>query len=346
MKSTTTRMYVTTGRELVLLTERGGEWNAALKLVGLPTECVAVDPLNAARVFCGTFGQGLWLSADGGETWSPAGEGIAHPQVMSVAVSAAERQGGHGVIWAGTEPSALFRSEDGGRTWQERASLKDLPSAPTWSFPPRPSTSHVRWIAPDPIEPERIFVGIELGGVMRSLDGGLTWEDRKPGSQHDAHVLRTHALAPGRVYEVAGGGFAESRDAGQTWGPADAGLRHHYLWGLAVDSGDPETMVITASRGPGQAHYREYAEACVYRRTGGEPWQAVSSGLPKTAGTRAFPLAAHPGVAEVFFGVTHAGDLYRSADAGLNWERIEVSWPSGYEMEAEASPGIDVASGS
>jgi hypothetical protein len=103
---------------------------------------------------------------------------------------------------------------------------------------------------------------------MRSLDGGLTWEDRKPGSQHDAHVLRTHASAPGRVYEVAGGGFAESRDAGQTWRPADAGLRHHYLWGLAVDSGDPETMV---TRPPARGALPRVCRSCVYRRTAGEP---------------------------------------------------------------------------
>jgi len=345
MKAINTRIYVTTGRELAILTERGGEWTAELKLVGLPAQCVTVDPLDAAHVFCGTFGDGLWLSTDGGGTWSPAGEGITHPEVMSVAVSAAERVGGHGIIWAGTEPSAIFRSEDGGRTWRESPTLAELPSAPTWSFPPRPWTSHVRWIAPDPIQGPRLFAGIELGGVMRSLDGGLTWEDRKPGSQHDAHVLRTHAAASGRVYEVAGGGFAESRDGGETWTGFDTGLRHHYLWGLAIDSGDPETMVITASRGPGQAHNRDYAEASVYRRTAEGPWQVIISGLPNPKGTRAFPLAAHPGVSGVFFGVTHAGDMYRSSDGGLNWERLEVAWPSGYQMDAEASPSLDVVAG-
>ncbi len=89
---------------------------------------------------------------------------------MSVAVSAVEQGADGGVVWAGTEPSALFRSEDGGWHWQELPALRNIPSAPTWSFPPRPWTSHVRWITPDPHEAERIFVGIELGGVMRSLD--------------------------------------------------------------------------------------------------------------------------------------------------------------------------------
>jgi len=44
-----------------------------------------------------------------------------------------------------------------------------------------------------------------MGGVMRSLDKGLSWEDRKPGSQLDGHTLRMHKLAPHRIYESAGG---------------------------------------------------------------------------------------------------------------------------------------------
>jgi photosystem II stability/assembly factor-like uncharacterized protein len=339
----TTRIYITTGKELMVLTERDGGWEAELKLVNRPTQCVAVDPLIVSRIFCGTFGDGAWRSSDGGETWSPAGAGISHREVMSIAVSAAERVGDHGVVWAGTEPSAIFRSEDAGQTWRECPALAELPSAPTWSFPPRPWTSHVRWIAPDPVEAGRIFAGIELGGVMRSLDGGLSWEDRKPGSQHDAHVLRTHPAAPGRVYEVAGGGFAESRDGGATWTGFDIGLRHHYLWGLAIDSSDPETMVITAARGPGQAHTREHAEAFLYRRGTGEIWTQVTSGLPNPRGTRAFPLAAHPELGGVFFAVMHTGDLFRSSDGGMNWERAHVTWPPGYQMDAESSPSIAVA---
>jgi photosystem II stability/assembly factor-like uncharacterized protein len=263
---------------------------------------------------------------------------------MSVAVSSADRVAGRGVVWAGTEPSAIFRSEDGGRSWIERPALAELPSAPTWSFPPRPWTSHVRCIAPDPNERTRVYAGIELGGVMRSLDGGRTWEDRKPGSQHDSHVLRTHPTAPGRVYEVAGGGYAESHDGGATWTRFDAGLHHHYLWGLAIDSGDPETMVLSASRGPGQAHSREYAESFVYRRSAGEPWRRVVSGLPNPRGTRAFPLAPHPALGGVFFGATHNGGLYRSSDGGENWERLVIAWPEGYQMAVQASPAIEVTS--
>jgi photosystem II stability/assembly factor-like uncharacterized protein len=273
------------------------------------------------------FDTGLWRSDDAGATWQPVVGEMAQAQVMSVAVSPLEEVQGAGVVWAGTEPSALFRSEDGGASWQERRGLQTLPSKPTWSFPPRPWTHHVRWIEPDATVAGRIFVGIELGGVMRSVDGGETWEDRKPGSQHDCHTLRTHPLAPGLVYEAAGGGFAESHDGGESWQGDDRGRRHHYLWGLATDPADPATVLVSGSPGPGAAHNDQYATAMLYRRTHDGPWQPVEDGLPAASGTRAYVLATHRAEPGVFYAATRR-DLYRSADAGASWEQLPIAWPA------------------
>jgi photosystem II stability/assembly factor-like uncharacterized protein len=238
--------------------------------------------------------------------------------------------GGEGVLWAGTEPSALFRSDDGGATWRECAGLRQVPSAPTWSFPPRPWTSHVRWIAPDPVTPERVFVGIEAGGVLRTLDGGATWEDSKPGAQRDAHTLATHRLAPQRVYEASGGGYAQSDDGGATWTRRDEGLAWRYLWGLAADPADPETVVVSASRSARQAHDPGAAEATLYRRTAGAPWQEVRDGLSGPAGTSAYVLAAHEAEPGVFYAAPHRGGVYRSADGGQSWAPLDLAWPDGY----------------
>jgi photosystem II stability/assembly factor-like uncharacterized protein len=323
-----------------------GPWRVDLQLTGRPAQCVAADPLHPERVYCGTFGAGLWRSDDAGATWRPAGVnggtdggtdggtngggGIPYAEVMSVAVSRLERSGGEAVVWVGTEPSALFRSEDGGETWGECDALRRLPSAPTWSFPPRPWTSHVRWIAPDPTAPERVFAGIEAGGVLRSLDGGRTWEDSKPGAQRDAHTLGTHPLAPGRVYEASGGGYAQSDDGGASWTRQDDGLAWHYLWGLAADPADPETVVVSASRGARQAHDAGAAEAKLYRRTAGSPWREVREGLPEPSGTNAYVLAAHDAEPGVLYAAPHQGGIYRSADAGLTWAPLDLAWPAGY----------------
>ena len=329
-------MYIATGDALAVVHQRKGRWEAELQLTGRPTQCVAADPLRPEVVYCGTFGQGLLRSRDAGASWELVGEGIQgirYSEIMAVTVSSLERAGDYGVVWAGTEPSDLFKSEDGGATWQERSSFLELPSVPTWFFPPRPWTHHVRWITPDPNVEGRIFIGIELGGVLRSLDDGVTWEDRKPGSEHDAHTLRTHRLAPGRVYEAAGGGYAETFDGGDTWMPFDEGLRWRYLWGLAVDPADPNIVVTSASPSARQSHARPSsgAEARIYRRLGGQPWREIRAGLPDPEGTPAYVLAANEAEAGVFYAAPHEGAVYRSADTGLTWEQIDLVWPDGYK---------------
>src|SRR5437016_10183803 len=116
---------------LLVLSRSNGGWQVDRRLEGVPTQCVAVDPLRAHRVDCGTFGMGLWRSNDAGATWQPIGRGISRPQIMAVAVSKVERVGEYGVVYAGTEPTALYRSEDGGDSWRDLFALRELPSAPT-----------------------------------------------------------------------------------------------------------------------------------------------------------------------------------------------------------------------
>src|SRR4029453_16868663 len=85
------------------------------------------------------------------------------------------------VVWVGTEPSEVWLSADGGTTWEQTSRLETLPSSSEWSFPPRPDTHHVRWIACHPLEPERLWVAIEAGALVSTVDGGRPWGDRGPG---------------------------------------------------------------------------------------------------------------------------------------------------------------------
>src|SRR5438034_570563 len=126
-----------------------------------------------------------------------------------------------------------------------------------------------------------LLVGIELGGLMLSRDGGQTWEDHRPGAQRDVHALAWHPSVPGRAYEAGGGGAAWSHDGGWSWEPADAGRDRHYTWGLAVHPEDPDTWFVSANPGPMQAHHqRGNADAFIYRWRDVGPWQPLKGGLP------------------------------------------------------------------
>ncbi len=325
------RLYIATDKALAIARQHDGEWVVDPQLTGLATQCLAVDPQHPEEVFCGTFGQGLWRSNDAGRTWENVGRSIIGEQVISVAISPVERSHGQSVIYAGTEPSAIFRSADGGTTWRDLATLRQLPSAPSWSFPPRPYTSHVRWMTPDPLQPGHIYAAIEAGALIRSFDGGETWEDRKPGGPFDTHTLAMHKRAPNRLYSAAGDGFVESDNGGDTWYRPDEGLNHHYLWGVAVDPADPDTLVISAAHGPQQAHNPMSAESAVYRRSHSSPWQQVRAGLPEEKGLLTCVLTANPAEARVFYAGSNQG-IFRSADAGVSWEALPIHWPDKFQM--------------
>lgn len=315
---------------LAVAHKQDGTWQTHVTLRNHDCQAVAFDPHRPGRAYCGTFDAGLWMSEDAGETWQPVFGQLPEAAVMSVAVSPLRQMNGYGLLWAGTEPSRLFFSEDGGESWQEREGLQSIPSKPSWSFPPRPWTHHTRWIEPDANDPNLLYVGIELGGVMRSPDQGLHWEDRKPNSQHDCHTLATHSAAPGVIYEAAGGGFAMSTDGGQSWQRPTEGMRHHYVYGLAVDSGDPHTVIVSASYGARGAHSNgPQAESYLYRREGNGDWEIIQEGLPAPQGTRVYILAANPTQPGHFYAAT-GSRLFHSNDAGRSWHSLDLTWPDDF----------------
>ena len=332
-----TKIYAAMADGLLVGSRRNGDWETGRRLVGSSPQGVAADPSRPDVVYCGTFDRGLWRSMDAGNSWERVGEDIVSDPVTAVAIDISGQAGEQGVVYAGTEPSAVYRSEDGGETWRELGDLRELPSEPEWSFPPKPETHHVRWISPDPNTPERVFVAVEAGALIQSLDGGETWEDRTLDGPRDTHTLSTHRDAPGRLYSAAGDGFmvpgrgyAESGDAGTNWRRISEGLRHHYLMGLAVDPGDQETIVVSAASGPWEAHNPRAAESTIYRKTAGEPWREVREGLPDVEGRTVAVMAANQEEPGVFYALTSKG-LYRSPDAGSNWERLDL-FPHDYSQ--------------
>jgi photosystem II stability/assembly factor-like uncharacterized protein len=312
------RFYVATGDGIGRVDEAGEKWTVELSLAGSGAQCLAVDPANDETVYAGLREGGLRRSVNGGQTWEDCE--LPESGVFSLAVSAAD-----GAVYAGTEPSRLFRSDDRGQSWRELDALLNLPSRPTWSFPPRPWTSHVRWIAPSPHDPDLLLVGIELGGLMRSVDGGNSWQDHRSGAQPDVHSLAWHPHVPGRAYEAGGGGAAFSTDGGESWRPADEGRDRHYTWSVAVDANDPDCWFVSASTGPYAAHGGRDPQARIYRRRDGESWQTVSGGLPEPLPAMAYALHGTDG--RLFAGLAD-GQLWESRDQGENWKQLRIERPA------------------
>ena len=308
------RFYAATGDGLARLDEAGEAWTVELALSGSGAQCLAVDPADPETVFVGLRENGVRRSVDGGRTWTDCK--LPDPAVFSLAVSAAD-----GAVYAGTEPSRLFRSDDGGESWSELDALLELPSQPSWSFPPRPWTSHVRWIAPSPHDADLLLVGIELGGLMRSSDGGQSWQDHRPGAQRDVHSLAWHPHTPGRAYEAGGGGAAFSTDAGESWQPADEGLDRHYSWSVTVEPSDPDCWYVSASTGPYAAHGRGDPQARIYRRRDGEPWRPLAGGLPEPLSAMPYALVATDG--RLVAGLAD-GQLWESPDRGDSWTAMRL----------------------
>lgn len=326
-----TAIYVALEDGLLVVQGRNGRWEVEPRMEGMAPRCLATDPAHPERVWCGTVGAGAWRSPDGGVSWRTAGEQLAALDVSALAVGSNEE-----VVYAGIDPSAMWRSEDSGRRWESLATLNRLPSAPTWSFPPRPDTSHVRWITLHPGSSDQLYVCIEAGALVRSRDGGRTWTDRVPDGPFDTHTLAVHPEAPGRLYSAAGDGimmpghgYNESHDGGDTWVRPDEGIERHYLFGLAVDPGDPEAMVVSAADSPFTAHNPRSAESTVYRRSGGAPWREVRQGLPEPKGSLRALLAANVEERGVFYSASNRG-VYRSSDAGMSWEPVVAPLPDGY----------------
>ena len=176
-------ILVATDREVVVIDIERGTSVSAHGISDRPT-CLASDALVQGRAWCGTHRDGVFRTDDGGQSWRSVG--LARRLIMAIAASPVERD----VVWVGTEPSEVWRSADAGTTWEPTSRLETLSSSSEWSFPPRPDTHHVRWIACHPLEPERLWVAIEAAhSCPRSTAAA-------PGATGSLAVRGTHTSSP------------------------------------------------------------------------------------------------------------------------------------------------------
>ena len=307
------RILIATDREVLIIDAERGTSAPARGVSDRPT-CLAADVLVGGRAWCGTHRDGVFRTDDGGKSWQPAG--LAGRLIMALAASPVTRD----EVWAGTEPSEVWRSGDAGNSWEQTSDLTTLRSSPEWSFPPRPDTHHVRWIACHPLEPGRLWVAIEAGALVSTIDGGRTWRDRVAGGPFDTHELAIHRTAADTLRVAGGDGYHESDDAGATWRSPSAGLDVGYLRSVAIDCEQPDDVVVSASSGPYSAYLAGRADGRLYRRVGRERWERVRDGWPEPASTIAPLLSAGTKAGELW--AADERGVHRSDDGGTSWRRM------------------------
>ena len=136
---------------------------------GLPDQtgiqAVTVHPTSPGVVFAGAL-DGPYRSDDGGATWK-RGDFPRDLQVWAITVHPTNPR----VVYAGTSPTGVFRSEDGGDTWRR------LPNAVQPERIKMGFACRVMRIAIVAGATDEIYAALEVGGAMRSLDGGESWMD-------------------------------------------------------------------------------------------------------------------------------------------------------------------------
>src|SRR2546422_3509757 len=247
-----------------------------------------------ARIFVGTAGGLVTLE---GEASRPV-EGPAGRSVTALAL-------GPTSVWAVVYGSALLELRDG--AWTTRASMDGPPAtcvAPTRDgvlvgteqarlfrltgagLAPMPSFETVEgrdaWYTPwgDPADVRSIavagdgaiHVNVHVGGVARSRDAGTSWAPTVD-IERDVHQVLAHPTRAEVVMVASAEGFGLSRDGGDSWRFATAGLHAHYLRAVAV-AGDH--VLISASTG-----FRG-RRAALYRKTldRGARFERCAEGLP------------------------------------------------------------------
>ncbi len=168
------------------------------------------------------------VSADGGRTFGRMGSlrsGVHPPELKfgNIAISATDPRL---LVWAPSEGGRIHRSTDGGATW--RPARRN--PAPTYYGA---YYLHRHVLSADPVD-GRTFYLLSEDGVLRSTDGGDTWQVRPSRGlpRWNKRWNATLAAVPGRRGELLlslgrlSGGVEHplfhSTDAGATWTPLPA----------------------------------------------------------------------------------------------------------------------------
>ena len=351
-------LYAGTSHGVLKSTDGGSTWRGAN--TGLPqgwpawAQVLAIDPINSSILYVQKW-QGLFKSTDGGQSWNSLNEPRADSQIQKLFIDPTYsaiyagpglfKSTDGGATWrtisatgvtgyccdllsfdpatstlyahSGIDPiqnpgdyGQIYKSTDQGNTW--------MPAGR--GFPDGASTSFVS----DPNIPGTIYAPyVELSwsgsppvfGLMKTIDGGESWNAIQPPIP-GGYILSLAVDANGTVYiDYDSGNIFKSADGGATWGPVKAVPAIVNVPALLADP--VQTSVLYAAAG----------DNGIFRSGDrGDQWAKLNSFQFDTnfyghQAVGAEYLAADPHDSQILY----AGSicfLYRSTDAGTNWQNL------------------------
>ncbi|SEO54566.1 hypothetical protein SAMN04487948_103164 [Halogranum amylolyticum] len=212
-------------------------------------------------------------------------------------------------LYVGTRPSRLLVADCNAgvptveRAWRPISAFDDLREESDWGLPRHDGVSQVRSVCTHSSAPDRLAVGVEVGGVHVSDDRGITWTDRSIRGFDAPHTDDVHhlTLADGETLVAStGSGLYRSPDLGETWTRLDTDHSQRYFReAFAHDD------VVYAGAAPGPSPTWDDGGHALFECHDGETLNEVASPTPDE---HAIGWCATD---EDVLAVTHRGTLLR-----------------------------------
>jgi hypothetical protein len=261
--------------------QTNGPWNGTI-------ESLAASEGN---IFAGTFGCGVFLSTNGGASWTPVNSGLPDVTHGSVRLLAA----GGGALIAVTSNRGVFASTDNGAAWREA------------------NAGLIGKRVEALIEAGGAFyAGTRDSGVLISTNKGESWNAINDGLMN----LRISSLAKCGTTIIAGTGAGVALLSSVS----EAG------WVMASDSGHPETSRITSLAAQGNSLFAGTWDSGIYvSSNSGASWSAANYGLAFMSRDTSISLGYIPAFAacgNCLFAGTYDNGVFASYDNGATWATV------------------------
>jgi photosystem II stability/assembly factor-like uncharacterized protein len=317
---------------LFRLPQGSEEWQRIER--GLPeapaVRALAIHPANPEIVYAGTQ-SGLYRSGDRGEHW----EKVEMPDHGLPVWSILFHPHDPDVILAGCENCEIYRSDDGGEHWIRLPVSVRFPEITT--APGANPAKRVLMLDASANEPDVLYGAIEVGGAIRSVDGGEHWENLSHGQYINDDTVDVHGVLasrwrPGTVIGIARAGMFRSDDYGDHW-------KHVPLEPLNVKGqiycrdirevpGTPRHIWVAAGSG-----FQSDMGVLLHSRDGGDSWNQVDVGMPVPH--TMFKVVFDERRPSCMSCATNGGEVWTSQDGGENWAMLPPP-PDGTQVYALA----------